>query len=60
MGGSEYRPPHGWDERNANVLTDDENLDPITGFPAFRRLLARIVKKDRVDSIHKISQDALP
>jgi len=37
--------PHGWDEANANVLTDDVNLDPITGFPADRCLLARIVKK---------------
>ena len=37
--------PHGWDEANANVLTDDANLDPVTGFPADRCLLARIVKK---------------
>lgn len=39
--------PHGWDEANANVLTDDTNLDPITGFPGDRSLLARIVKKAR-------------
>ncbi len=37
--------PHGWDQANANVLTDDADLDPVTGFPADRSLLARIVKK---------------
>jgi formate dehydrogenase (coenzyme F420) alpha subunit len=36
--------PHGWDQANANVLTDDERLDPVTGFPADRCLLARIMK----------------
>ncbi len=37
--------PHGWDEANANVLTDDEALDPVTGFPPGRSFLGRIVKK---------------
>lgn len=37
--------PHGWDQANANVLTDDVRLDPVTGFPADRSLLARIVKE---------------
>jgi anaerobic selenocysteine-containing dehydrogenase len=37
--------PHGWDQANANVLTDDANADPVTGFPADRSLLARIVKR---------------
>lgn len=37
--------PHGWDEANANILTDNEKLDPVTGFPSDRSLLARIVKK---------------
>ncbi len=37
--------PHGWDQANANVLTDDVHVDPVTGFPADRSLLARIVKK---------------
>jgi formate dehydrogenase (coenzyme F420) alpha subunit len=40
--------PHGWNEANANVLTDDEKLDPVTGFPGGRSLLARLEKKDRV------------
>jgi anaerobic selenocysteine-containing dehydrogenase len=37
--------PHGWNEANANVLTDDRLLDPVTGFPPAIFLLARIVKK---------------
>ena len=41
--------PHGWDEANANVLTDDINLDPVTGFPGDRCLLARIVKQHSVE-----------
>jgi formate dehydrogenase (coenzyme F420) alpha subunit len=45
--------PHGWNERNANVLTDDENLDPVTGFPAVRCLLARIVKIQSSINIHR-------
>ncbi len=36
---------HGWDMANANLLTDDEVLDPVTGFPAARSILARIVKE---------------
>ncbi|UNC90847.1 molybdopterin-containing oxidoreductase family protein [Candidatus Contubernalis alkaliaceticus] len=37
--------PHGWDESNANNLTDDEALDPVSGFPPDRSFLARILKK---------------
>ncbi len=36
--------PHGWSEANVNYLTDSEDLDPVTGFPGDRSLLARIVK----------------
>ncbi|HLA04879.1 MAG TPA: molybdopterin-dependent oxidoreductase, partial [Syntrophales bacterium] len=35
---------HGWDESNANVLTNDEARDPITGFTEFRVNLCRIKK----------------
>lgn len=35
---------HGWDTANANLLTDDEELDPVTGFPAVRSLLVSITK----------------
>jgi len=37
--------PHGWSESNVNLLTDDQTLDPVTGFPAYRSLLARLYKK---------------
>ncbi|MDI6891742.1 MAG: molybdopterin-dependent oxidoreductase [Actinomycetota bacterium] len=38
--------PHGWsDPANVNVLTDDEVLDPISGFPAYKSLLCRARKK---------------
>jgi len=36
--------PHGWSEANANLLTDDEARDPISGFPSFRSLLCRVSK----------------
>ncbi|WP_352419310.1 molybdopterin-dependent oxidoreductase [Proteiniborus sp.] len=39
--------PHGWDEANANELTDNKELDPITGFPPDRTLLARITKVNK-------------
>ncbi|MCL5291335.1 MAG: molybdopterin-dependent oxidoreductase [Actinobacteria bacterium] len=34
--------PHGWEEGNANILTDNQYLDSISGFPGDRALLARI------------------
>ncbi|MGI6317285.1 MAG: molybdopterin-containing oxidoreductase family protein [Dethiobacteria bacterium] len=37
--------PHGWDEANANVLTDDEALDPVSGFPPDRSYLGRIAPR---------------
>jgi anaerobic selenocysteine-containing dehydrogenase len=36
--------PHGWAQANANVLTDIENRDPISGYPEFKALLCRIRK----------------
>lgn len=36
--------PHGWSEANANKLTDNIGLDPVTGFPPDRAFLAKIVK----------------
>jgi len=33
---------HGWESANANLLTDDMVLDPITGFPPYRAFLAKI------------------
>ncbi|BAF58760.1 MAG: molybdopterin-dependent oxidoreductase [Pelotomaculum sp.] len=36
--------PHGWSGANANILTGNDVLDPVTGFPACRSVPARIVK----------------
>ncbi len=33
---------HGWNHANVNELTDDRNLDPISGFPAFKSLLCEV------------------
>jgi anaerobic selenocysteine-containing dehydrogenase len=35
---------HGWDEANANVLTDNEAHDPISGYPAFKTILCQVRK----------------
>jgi len=35
---------HGWDEANANVLTDDKGGDPVSAYPGFRSVLCRVVK----------------
>jgi anaerobic selenocysteine-containing dehydrogenase len=33
---------HGWEEANANVLTDGDVLDPISGYPAYKAAACRI------------------
>ncbi len=40
------RIPQGWPEANANELTDNSDLDPVSGFPPSRTLVARLVKRD--------------
>ncbi len=35
---------HGWDEANVNLLTDDTDLDPISGYPNLKLVPARIRK----------------
>ena len=40
---------HGWEDANANLLVDDKNLDPVSGFPPCRAFLARIEKIDDLD-----------
>lgn len=37
---------HGWDEANANILSDDEERDPISGYPPFRTILCRVMKAE--------------
>ncbi len=34
----------GWKQANANVLTDDERRDPISGYPEFRAGMCRVYK----------------
>jgi anaerobic selenocysteine-containing dehydrogenase len=29
----------GWEEANSNLVTDDKNSDPISGYPRFRLVL---------------------
>jgi len=36
---------HGWDEANANVLTDDMERGPISGYPGFKSALCRVAKR---------------
>jgi len=35
---------HGWREANANLLTNDEERDPISGYPGFRSVMCRLTK----------------
>jgi len=35
---------HGWSEANANILTDDEQLDPISSYPGFKTTPCRVRK----------------
>jgi anaerobic selenocysteine-containing dehydrogenase len=37
---------HGWDEANANLLTDD-SYDPISGYPAFKGVVCRVIKEGK-------------
>lgn len=41
------RISHGWEEANANALTDWTHCDPLSGFPWCRAIPARIKKKER-------------
>ncbi len=41
---------HGWSSANINELTDDQHLDPISGFPAFKSTLCQVEKKVDQDS----------
>lgn len=36
--------PHGWEEANCNILTDDLSRDPVSGFPALKSQLCRVEK----------------
>jgi len=36
--------PHGWVEQDCNLLTDNQQRDPVSGFPALKSSLCRIAK----------------
>ena len=33
---------HGWNKANVNILTDDSDLDPISGYPNMKIVPARV------------------
>jgi anaerobic selenocysteine-containing dehydrogenase len=44
QGGGSPIQAEGWRESNVNLLTDDRNRDPISGFPAFKALICQVEK----------------
>jgi anaerobic selenocysteine-containing dehydrogenase len=47
VGGGGPLGPEAWQKGNANLLTDFEQYDPISGFPVYKTLLCQISKKRR-------------
>ena len=41
--------PHGWDEANVNRLTDDRDLDAVSGLPNMKIVMVHIVRADAAD-----------
>lgn len=35
---------HGWSQANANYLTDDQALDPVSGHAGFKSVMCRVTK----------------
>jgi anaerobic selenocysteine-containing dehydrogenase len=35
---------HGWDQGNVNLLTDDADVDPISGYPNLKHVVVRVEK----------------
>jgi len=44
QGGGTPIQAEGWRESNVNLLTDDRNRDPISGFPVFKDLICQVEK----------------
>jgi cysteine desulfurase NifS len=44
MGGGGPTGPEAWQNTNVNELTDLDNLDPISGFPVYKALLAEVTR----------------
>ena len=47
VGGGGPLGTEAWQKANANMLTDFEQYDPISGFPVYKTLLCQISKKRR-------------
>ncbi len=47
MGGGGPLGPEQWQEANVNDLTDPDNVDPISGFPVYKALLADVIPVPR-------------
>lgn len=45
MGGGGIIGPAAWQQANVNELTDENNRDPLSGFPVFKALLCDVIKK---------------
>ncbi len=43
MGGGGPLGPQSWQDANVNDLTDPDNVDPISGFPVYKALLADVL-----------------
>ena len=50
MGGGGPLGPEAWKTANVNVLTDEDNFDPISGFPVFKSLLCEVVPRNGAPS----------
>ena len=37
-----------WQQANVNEITDDQQFDPISGFPVYKTLLCQVKKKKRI------------
>jgi anaerobic selenocysteine-containing dehydrogenase len=48
VGGGGPQGPEAWRQANVNLLTDDQQFDPISGFPVYKTLLCQVKKKKRI------------
>lgn len=46
VGGGSPIQAEEWREANANLITDFENRDPVSGFPVYKALLCQVKKRD--------------
>lgn len=48
-----------WQEANINMLTDLDNVDPISGFPVYKSLLCDVIKLDNQTDSLRINSDEI-